>query len=135
MSVFRTGVPLCSPVEFSVVPYNLKATIFEDIWAMRTKEATAEASKEAAAVGEDEGDDEDDKVPHHRQRVQCASPPARDSHWASRPADECGEPRSASFKPGFITIVFNSGSLHDAPPLFRWRYFSGADLPRESALR
>ena len=125
MSVFRTGVPLCSPVEFSVVPYNLKATIFEDIWAMRTKEATAEASKEAAAVGEDEGDDEDDKVPHHRQRVQCASPPAR----------ECGEPRSGCFKPGFITLVFNSGSLHDAPPLFRWRYFSGADLPRESALR
>ena len=129
MSVFRTGVPLCSPVEFSVVPYKLKATIFEDIWAARTKDATKEED-----VGEDEGD-EDDKVPHHRQRVQCASPPARDSHWASRPADECGEPRSACFKPGFITLVFNSGSLHDAPPLFGWQYLSGADLSRESALR
>ena len=134
MSVFRTGVPLCSPVEFSVVPYNLKAMIFEDIWAARTKEQIKEAALPVVGDGEDEGD-EDDKVQHHRQRVQCASPPARDSHWASRPADECGEPRSASFKPGFITIVFNSGSLHDAPPLFRWRYFSGADLPRESALR
>jgi hypothetical protein len=99
---------LCSPAEFSVVPYNLKATIFEDIWAARSKEATMDgAAAGAAAVGEDEGD-EDDKVPHHRQRVQCASPPARDSHWASRPADECGEPRSACFKPGFITLVFNS---------------------------
>ena len=134
MSVFRTGVPLCSPVEFSVVPYKLKATLFEDVWAARTKESIQTTEAAASAVVEDE-EDENDKVPHHRQRVQCASPPARDSHWASRPADECGEPRSASFKPGFITIVFNSGSLHDAPPLFRWRYFSGADLPRESALR
>ena len=134
MSVFRTGVPLGSPVEFSVVPYKLKATLFEDVWAARTKEAIQTTEAAASAVVEDE-EDENDKVPHHRQRVQCASPPARDSHWASRPADECGEPRSACFKPGFITLVFNSGSLHDAPLLFGWQYFSGADLPRESALR